>query len=127
MRTGQKKDFARHLRHGMTDAERSLWHHLRNRALVGWKFRRQHPVGRYITDFACIEASLIVELDGGQHTDDRGEASRTAVLESAGYRVIRFWDDDALRNTDAVLAVIYDALSAGGPHPNPSPASGRGA
>ncbi|WP_159017526.1 endonuclease domain-containing protein [Cognatiluteimonas profundi] len=121
MRTGQKKDFARRLRGGLTDAERNLWHHLRNRSLMGWKFRRQHPVGPYIADFACVESKLIVELDGSQHLSDPRDAVRTSQLESHGYRVLRFWDNDALTNTEAVLAVIYDALAAvDGPCPDPS-------
>ena len=121
MRTGQKKDFARRLRGGLTDAEQTLWHHLRNRALMGRKFRRQHPVGPYITDFACVESRLIVELDGSQHLSDPGDIARTSQIELHGYRVLRFWDNDALTNTEAVLAVIYDALAATeGPCPNPS-------
>jgi primosomal protein N' (replication factor Y) len=126
MRKGYKTDFARRLRRDLTDCERNIWHHLRNRALMGYKFRRQHPVGPYIADFACVEARLIVELDGGQHRDDASDRIRTAHLEAHGFRVLRFWDNDALMSTDAVLTVIYDALSASGcPHPNSSPPTGR--
>lgn len=67
MRPAQKRDRARRLRRSMTDAEHRLWFHLRNRALMGCKFRRQHPVGPYVADFACIERSMVVEVDGGQH------------------------------------------------------------
>lgn len=94
----------------MTDAEASLWHHLRNRALMGCKFRRQHPVGPYIVDFVCVERKLAVELDGGQHADDSGEESRTRCVQANGYRVLRFWNNDALLRQQVVLAVILEAL-----------------
>lgn len=110
MRERQKTRFARHLRHNMTDAEISLWHHLRNRALMGFKFRRQHPVGPYIVDFACIERKLVIELDGGQHVDDPADVVRTRRIEADGYRVLRFWNNDALAQQQVVLAVIFEAL-----------------
>ena len=117
---------ARKLRWSMTDAERLLWRHLRNRELLGHKFRRQHAIGGYIADFICIEAKLIVEADGGQHADHTDEdAQRTRDLAALGYRVLRFWNDDILLRTDAVLEVVIEALKAH-PHPNPSPARGRG-
>lgn len=125
MREGQKTGFARRLRRQLTDAERRLWAHLRNRALMGWKFRRQHPIGPYIADFACIEARLVIELDGGQHLGSTRDAARTAALQAGGYRVIRFWNNDVLMRTTAVLDAIHAALAD--PHPHPSPASGRGA
>ncbi len=103
---------ARHLRRTMTDAERLLWRHLRGRQLGGHKFRRQVPVGRYIADFLCQEARLIVELDGGQHAERADyDDKRTAVLESLGYRVIRFWNTDVLANTDGVLTTILNELA----------------
>src|SRR3546814_9425019 len=83
MRTAHKTEFARHLRRTMTDAEREIWHHLRNRALMGHKFRRQYPVGPYIVDFACPARRLVVELDGGQH-DEAVDAARTRYLERCG-------------------------------------------
>ena len=117
---------ARKLRRDMTDAERLLWRHLRNRELLGHKFRRQHAIGGYIADFICIEAKLIVEADGGQHVDHANEdVERTDDLATLGYRVLRFWNDDVLLHTDAVLEVVIKALEAH-PHPRPSPASGRG-
>lgn len=79
--------------------------------LVGYKFRRQHPVGPYIVDFVCLECRLVVELDGGQHLDAAGEATRTALLRAKGYRVLRFWDNEALAEQQTVLAVILNALS----------------
>ena len=110
MREKQKTQFARHLRRTMTDAEISLWHHLRNRAFMGYKFRRQHPLGRYIVDFACIGKRLVVELDGGQQVNDPADAARTRWIEANGYRVLRFWNNDALVQQQVVLAVIFEAL-----------------
>jgi len=111
MREGRKTRFARHLRSTMTDAEREIWHHLRNRTLMGRKFRRQHPVGPYIVDFICLEARLIVELDGGQHADSTSDAIRSGFLEHCGYRVLRFWNNDVFAQQQTVLAMIFNALS----------------
>jgi very-short-patch-repair endonuclease len=112
---------ARELRRSETDAERKLWRFLRDRQLGGYKFRRQHPVGLYIVDFACIERGLIVELDGGQHAEQRRyDARRTEFLATQGFKVIRFWDNDALTQTDAVLEMILHEL-ASCPSPQPSP------
>jgi len=99
------------LRREGTDAERKLWSRLRNRQLGGAKFRRQYPIPPYVADFCCVEARFIVELDGGQHAERSLEdARRTASLEAKGYRVLRFWDNQALTETEAVLEVIYRAL-----------------
>src|SRR5690606_452440 len=106
---------ARSLRINQTEAEKRLWMRLRNRAFFGFKFRRQVPVGHYIVDFLCADCWLIVELDGGQHADSASDIRRTAWLEREGYRVIRFWNNDVLRNTDGVLTQILEALQA--PHP----------
>ncbi|MEG3789911.1 endonuclease domain-containing protein [Lysobacter sp. CCNWLW3] len=111
MRPGQKRNCARHLRRSMTDAELRLWFHLRNRALMGCKFRRQHPIGPYIADFACIERGLIVETDGGQHADSGADRVRTRFLAFRGYRVLRFWNNDVLARTDAVLEQIHAAVA----------------
>jgi len=117
--------FARRLHRDQTDAERVLWLRLRDRRLNGWKFKRQVPIDRYIVDFCCMDAHLVVELDGGQHairSDD--DARRTAVLESCGYLVLRFWDNDVLKNTDGVLEDIEATLerqSPSAPHPGPLP------
>src|SRR5690349_11021332 len=91
---------ARALRRGMTDAEALLWRHLRDRRLNGYKFRRQEPRGPYIADFVCLEVGLIVEVDGGQHTEE-SDAPRTQRLERNGYRVLRFWNDQVLNETNA--------------------------
>ncbi|MBS7459040.1 endonuclease domain-containing protein [Coralloluteibacterium stylophorae] len=97
---------ARTLRRNMTDAERRLWSRLRANQLAGHRFRRQHPLGPYIVDFACIESRLVVELDGGQHLDSPADARRDAWLRQHGFHVLRFWNDDALLRTDAVLEHI---------------------
>ncbi|WP_374299827.1 endonuclease domain-containing protein [Ferrovibrio sp.] len=101
---------ARALRRTMTDAERRLWSLLRGRQLNGFKFRRQHPVGRYILDFACIERRLAVEVDGGQHADTNSDRQRTAWLEAQGWQVIRFWNSDVLSNPEEVTARIAEML-----------------
>jgi 23S rRNA (uridine2552-2'-O)-methyltransferase len=116
---------ARALRKTMTDAEIFLWQLLR-REQFGVKFRKQHPVGRYIADFACLNLKIIIELDGGQHADDvrvRRDAERTRFLESQGFQVLRFWNHDVMENTEAVVETIYRAVT-------PSPhrgEDGRGA
>ena len=113
------------MRNNPTDAERRLWTFLRRSQMDGFKFRRQHPVAGYIVDFVSLRAKLIVELDGGQHnTPDALEydASRTQKLESIGFRILRFWDHDVLRDPDAVLATIYRFLTQSDPHPRPLPA-----
>lgn len=107
--------FARHLRRNMTDAERLLWRHLRARRLGGYRFRRQHPIGPYVVDFACMRAGVVVELDGGQHGERAHaahDARRSAHLARAGYRVLRFWNHEVLAETEAVLAAILRALQA---------------
>jgi very-short-patch-repair endonuclease len=119
-------DRARGLRRNMTDAEQRLWYRLRNRHLIGKKFRRQHEIDRYIVDFVCPEVALIVELDGGQHAEMMAaDAERTCRLEALGYRVLRFWNNDVLTNTEAVLEVILAAVARAAPHPNPFPAGER--
>ena len=102
---------ARDLRAKSTDAERKLWSILRSRQLAGCKFRRQLPIDRYFADFACRETMLIVEVDGSQHMAEAAyDAERTRVLEIAGWRVLRFWNNDVLVNiegvADAILAEI---------------------
>ena len=104
---------ARALRARPTDAERKLWAVLRNKQLGGYRFRRQPPIGRYIADFVCFERKLVVEVDGGQHATDKDrDAARTACLESQGFRVLRFWNNEVLGNTDGVAQTICKALEA---------------
>jgi very-short-patch-repair endonuclease len=103
---------ARTLRQNLTDAERRLWFHLRRKQLNGHRFRRQVPIGPYIADFVCFEAKLVIEVDGGQHNDDaEKDARRTALMESQGYRVLRFWNNEVLGNTDGVLETIRRLLA----------------
>ena len=100
---------AQALRKSQTDAEALLWSHLRNRHFLGLKFRRQHPVAKYFADFACIDIGLVVELDGGQHAalsavayDER----RRVGMAALGFQTVRFWDNEVLNETDAVLEQI---------------------
>jgi len=107
---------ARSLRKSETDAERKIWQLLRSRSLNGEKFRRQHPIGPYIVDFININGKLIIELDGSQHQQTLDyDAGRTAFLEQAGYRVMRFWDNDVLKQTESVMQAIFDALNSPSP------------
>lgn len=101
---------ARTLRRGMTDAEQRLWRIPRSRHLAGWKFRRQRPIGKYVSDFACVDAMLILEVDGGQHADSATDVARTRWLEGLGWKVIRFWNPEVLTNVEGVAETILDAL-----------------
>jgi len=96
----------------MTDAERVLWYHLRDRRLGSFKFRRQHPVGPFIVDFVCPEKELIVEIDGGQHAlNVEDDSQRSHFLQAKGYLVLRFWNNEVLQETEAVLAKILGTLT----------------
>jgi very-short-patch-repair endonuclease len=120
----KQKINARRLRHTQTDAEKKLWTRLRNRQVKGAKFRRQHPIGLYITDFCCVENGLVVELDGGQHAEQvQADQKRSRYLERQGYRVLRFWDNEVLADVDAVVQQIYQSLD--NPHPYPLPKRAR--
>jgi very-short-patch-repair endonuclease len=113
---------AKRLRRNQTDAERVLWFRLRDRRLAGLKFKRQVPVDRYVADFVCADAKLIIELDGGQHVAREAEdARRTAALEAFGYLVLRYWNNDVLNNIDGVLADILITINRQAPEP-PHPA-----
>ncbi|MCY4474308.1 MAG: DUF559 domain-containing protein [Chloroflexi bacterium] len=102
---------ARKLRKNPTDAERVLWTHLRKRRIQGYRFRRQHPVPPFITDFACPQLRLVIELDGSQHDENReADESRSLKLAEAGYRVIRFWNTDIHQDIDTVLDAISNAV-----------------
>jgi adenine-specific DNA-methyltransferase len=88
--------------------EQLLWSKLRNRQLGGWKWKRQVPKGSYIVDFLCVEAALVVELDGGQHADNIAyDERRTAYLESLGLKVLRFWNREVVENLDGVCETIF--------------------
>ena len=108
----------RELRKTSTDAERTFWRHLRNRQLGGHKFRRQHPYEGYVLDFACMERKLVVEADGGQHAESRRDEARDDFLAQAGFTVLRFWNNEVLLQTEAVLEVILRRLEN---HPHPGP------
>ena len=123
MRQGQKRDRARELRRDMTLAERKLWGVIRDRQLDGFRFRRQHPIGPYIADFACVEAGLIVEVDGGQHMGAETDRARDAFLREKGFHVLRFWNNEVMANLEGVRALILSGLGCSPPS-QPSPARG---
>ncbi len=102
---------ARQLRKKLTPAEQKLWAYLRGNKLHGINFRRQHAIGRYIIDFVSIKHKLVIELDGSQHLEqDESDTERTQYLESAGYKVIRFWNDKVMNDMNGVIRSIEIAL-----------------
>ena len=110
---------ARSLRRNQTDAESRLWAHLRILRHLGFRFRRQHPIGTYFVDFACLERKLVLEVDGSRHSEPLAkeqDKQRTAWLESEGYRVIRIGNNDVLSNMDGVFELLSEALE-GDHHP----------
>jgi len=120
-----QKSRARKLRENQTDVERKLWSQLRDRHFNGVKFRRQHPIGRFIVDLCCVERRLVAELDGGQHAEQNAaDERRTRILERRGFRVLRSWNNEVLDNLEGVLERISEAM--GRPHPGPLPLRGRG-
>ena len=126
-RKAELLEYARELRQNSTDVERIMWKILRNRQVLNFKFRRQQSVGKYIADFLCTEQKIIIELDGGQHNEERNkiyDLERTKFLEQQGYKVLRFWNIDVLKNLEGVVESIF--LSLKHPHPNPLPLAGRG-
>ena len=94
----------------MTAAEQKLWSHLRQKQLHGFHFRKQCPIGPYIADFACLDAKLIVEVDGGQHNESARDAAREAWFDAHGYRTLRFWNTDILPRPEGALIKITEAL-----------------
>ncbi len=123
MRKGQKRNRARELRRDMTPAERRLWTILQRRQIEGFRFRRQCPVGPYIADFACLEARLLIEVDGGQHMDEAGDVRRDTFLRREGFRVLRFWNNEVMTNLEGVRALIVSRLADS--HPCPAFAARR--
>jgi primosomal protein N' (replication factor Y) len=110
MRGGKRpSQRARTLRNNATDAERALWQVLRDRQF-GWRFRRQFVIAPYIVDFACPEAGLVVEADGGQHAEPGDHDRRDAFLKEKGWRILRFWNNDIVENRDGVSRRIMEAL-----------------
>jgi len=116
-------EIARRLRREMTDAELKLWDELRKRQAGGYRFRRQHPIGRFIVDFVCLSHRLVIEVDGATHGSDEEierDRIRTAWLESEGYRVLRVENTDVYENVDGVIETILHVLSRLAPrHPHP--------
>ncbi len=115
---------AQELRNNATPAERLLWRQLSRRQLNGWKFSRQMPVGPFVCDFMCRELGLVIEIDGGQHSENPGDATRTAYIESEGFRVVRYWNNEVRDNLPGVIENLRALLDRA--HPLPPPASGRG-
>ena len=131
-RARELRDRAREMRANPTLAERRLWSMLRDRRMPSFKFKRQHVIAPYIVDFACVERSLIIEADGGQHSDNESDRRRDTYLRSKGFRALHFWNNDVLENTSGVFELIYAELHT--PHPPtasqwvpPSPHEGGGA
>ena len=108
---------ARELRNNATDTERALWHLLRDKQL-GWRFRRQFVIAPYIVDFACPEARLVIEADGGQHAEPGDHDRRDAFLEEKGWRILRFWNNEIVENRDGIATCILEVL---GPAPDQMP------
>ena len=108
--TSRLRKFAKQMRHEPTEAEAKLWGILRNRRLASYKFRRQLPIGQYIVDFVCLNAKLIIELDGSQHAENPYDLARDAYLRQQGFRLLRIWNNELLATPDAVLDAIWHAL-----------------
>jgi very-short-patch-repair endonuclease len=109
-----RRQISRHaarLRRERTDAEDKFWQAVRNRQIDGFKFRFQHSLWPHVADFACLEAKLIVEIDGGQHNEE-ADSQRSASLEARGFQVLRFWNNDVLTNLEGVLTIVQAALAA---------------
>ncbi|MDD5057621.1 MAG: succinate dehydrogenase assembly factor 2 [Sideroxydans sp.] len=119
-----QQDFAKRLRRNMTEAELLLWYHLRGHRLCGMKFKRQQPLGDFIVDFVSFEKKLVIEVDGGQHVDSQSDTRRDAWLQGQGFRMLRFWNNEVLGETEAVLEKILQEIT---PSPQPLSHEGRGA
>lgn len=127
-REAQSREFAKQLRRRMTDAEVKLWSLLRKHGLNGVKFRRQHPVGPFVTDFACVSARLVIEVDGDTHSTREEleyDAERTKFLEQRGWRVLRVMNRDVFENMDGVWLAIDRLLPPPAASPPPPPQAGE--
>ena len=126
-RTIIDRKLQRTLRNNMTDAETRLWQRLRSRQLADCKFLRQHPYLDFVLDFVCLERWLVIEVDGGQHLENERDQRRDKRLQEAGFLVLRFWNNQVLQETDAVVEAIWAALHNAAqsnlptPHPHPNP------
>jgi very-short-patch-repair endonuclease len=112
MRESQKNDVARMLRRNATETEKIMWRLLRDRRFQGVKFRRQVPIGPFVADFASTEHRLVTELDGSQHAESRRDIRRDTFLADAGWRVLRFWNNDVTSNRNGVLERILQAVTS---------------
>ncbi len=106
----QHRHFAKAMRADATRAETALWQALRNRQLEGFKFKRQVPLSGYILDFVCFEARLIVEVDGFQHAGNARDLARDALFQGEGFRILRFWNEEVVKNLDGVCLTILSEL-----------------
>ena len=105
------RQFAKNLRKQSTETEQHLWYYLRANRL-GFKFKRQVPIGAYIVDFVCFEKHLVIELDGGQHLNNQMyDRKRTDWLKAHGFNVLRFWNNEVLQQTASVIDVILNTLT----------------
>ena len=114
----ESQHIAKILRKRLTDAEKLIWRHLRGKQLEGFKFRRQEPIGRYVGDFVCYGKRVIVELDGSQHCSEK-DRERDRWFEGHEFKVLRFWNNEVLKNTEGVWEVIRKTMLIS-PSPNPS-------
>jgi very-short-patch-repair endonuclease len=117
--SGNITKVAKNLRKKSTDAERLLWRHLRAKRLAGFKFRRQQPIENFVVDFICFENRLVIEVDGGHHQLEKDkDTKRDNWLKEQDFRVLRFWNNEVLRNIEGVLEVIRENCLC---HPPPTP------
>lgn len=108
------RQFACAMRNEPTSGEAALWQMLRGRKLEGLRFRRQHPIAGFLVDFFCLDAKLIIEVDGSHHAENVDDIKRDATLQALGYQVLRFWNDDVLHNGDGVVQMILEATGKRG-------------
>lgn len=121
----QNIKLAKVLRTNQTETELKVWQALRASRLMNYKFRRQVPISEYIVDFVCFEKKLMIEIDGGQHLNNKKDLARDEKLKALGFRVLRFWNNEVTENFDGVLAVILQHLQMTTPLPNPLPQGER--
>ena len=122
---GRLRAYAKRMRGDQTPAEHRLWQILRAKRLSGYKFKRQLPIDHYIVDFACLQRRLIIEADGGQHSESIRDGGRDGYLRAQGFRILRFWNNEIFENEEGVVTSVLNALRPP-PLPNPSPARGEG-
>jgi very-short-patch-repair endonuclease len=104
-------NFAKILRKRPTDAEKLLWKHLRGKQLENYKFRRQQPIDNYIVDFVCFEKRIVIEVDGGHHSIEiKKDNERNCYLRKQGFKILRFWNNEVMRNINGVMEVIQETL-----------------